>query len=291
MRIPSRRLLPILLVISLGLNVSQFLRTREAPESVVPSRTAARAAKARVAADVPPERNEEEEPEVEDDEPVMVRKVPPASSIPPEQQTEDELIYGKWRTGSDLLVPDKTISQSQLVDKARQPVSQAEKFSLRARLLLPGDRALDFGGGEVKAGQSIKMERLREFPFPTGVALAGVPEGAPDSVKPTTPADFETRKSGVTIDLDITPAPGVLMLGGELVQRRFEGFGRMPGEVFAPIVNNEGVLLTDNKMLQPQFTAVESPFLAAASAGVPIRVPVRMAFGETILELTCSPVE
>lgn len=291
MKMCSPRLLLVLLVISLGLNFWQFLRPREAPESASSGRIVARPAKALVTATVPPESEDEEDTETEDDGPVMARKVPPVLSFPPEQQTEEELIYGNWKSWQNIPTPDKTISQSQLADKARQPVSRAEKFSLHARLLLPGERALDFNLAEAKAGQRIKLERLREFPFPVGVALAQVPDDDPGFVKPTTPADFETRNSGLTIELDITPAPGVLMLGGELVQRRFEGFGRMPGEVFAPIVNSEGVLLTDNKMLQPQFTAAESPFLAAATAGVPIRVPVRMAFGETILELTCTPVE
>jgi hypothetical protein len=287
---PVSRPLLLLLLVSLGLNFWQFFRPR--PEKGEASKVMTlKPANTPVPAPVLPDQDDEAETESEDEGPLMVRKAPSALSLPPEQQSEEELIYGNWKSWDNIPTPDKTISQAQLADKARQPVSQAEKFSLHARLLLPGDRKLEFGAGEVNAGQRIKLERLREFPFPTSVAIAQVPDDNPGFVNPTTPADFETRNAGVTIDLDITPAPGVLMLGGELIQRRFEGFGRMPGEVFAPIVNNEGVLLTENKMLQPQFTAVESPFLAAASAGVPIRVPIRMAFGETILELTCTPVE
>ena len=73
----------------------------------------------------------------------------------------------------------------------------------------------------------------------------------------------------------------------------------MPGEVFSPIYatgqseagKSVDVILTENKVLQPQFSVAETPFLAAATAGEHCRVPVRMTWGQTILELTCSPLE
>ena len=92
------------------------------------------------------------------------------------------------------------------------------------------------------------------------------------------------------MDLDLTPAPGTLVLGGSVRQTVFDGFGRMPGEIFSPMLEGD-IVLTDNKVLQPQFTTRESPFIAAAAEGQPIRIPVQTSFGQSFLELTCTPVE
>ena len=88
----------------------------------------------------------------------------------------------------------------------------------------------------------------------------------------------------------MTPTPGSLVVGGSVRQTVFEGFGRMPGEVFSPVWQGD-VIFSENKVLQPQFTTRESPFVAAATAGQPIQVPVHTSFGQTILELTCTPLE
>jgi hypothetical protein len=64
----------------------------------------------------------------------------------------------------------------------------------------------------------------------------------------------------------------------------------MPGEIFSPIWEGD-TILTENKVLQPQFATREMPFVAGAAPGQPCLVPVRMEFGQTFLELTCTPVE
>lgn len=107
----------------------------------------------------------------------------------------------------------------------------------------------------------------------------------------TSPGEFDARNRGLEIDIDVTPAPGALVLGGSVKHTVLEGFGWMPGEAFLPVVDSENTLLNDNKVLQPQFTTRDSPFLAAATAGQPCQIPINTSFGQTILELTCTPFE
>jgi hypothetical protein len=217
-------------------------------------------------------------------------------------RTEDELLFGvtsgsvKEHRGEVA----KT-TRARMLELAKEEPATAPKFRLEAVLLLPGDRRVELGTSEIEAGSHMKFEKLKEFPYPTSIGLAsmkpvaGAVAGTSFPVTPTVPGDFEFANTGIEVEVDVTPAPGALVLGGMLKHRAFEGFGRMPGEVFGevrePVADGSSIVLTENKVLQPQFVVAEVPFLAAAVAGVPIRVPVRMAFGQTFLELTCTPVE
>ena len=213
-------------------------------------------------------------------------------------RSEEELLFGvtsgsvKEHRGEVA----KT-TRARMLEMAKEEPSAAPKFRLEAVLLLPGDRRVELGTSEIEAGSHMKFEKLKEFPYPTSIGLASMKPVAGTSfpVTPAVPGDFEFANTGIEVEVDMTPAPGALVLGGMLKHRAFEGFGRMPGEVFGevrePVADGGSILLTENKVLQPQFVVAEVPFLAAAVAGVPIRVPVRMAFGQTFLELTCTPVE
>lgn len=213
-------------------------------------------------------------------------------------RSEEELLFGvtpgsvKEHRGEV-----KATTRARMVELAKEEPSVAPKFRLEAVLLLPGDRRVELGSSEIEAGSHMKFEKLKEFPYPTSIGLASMKPkpGTSFPVTPTVPGDFEFANTGIEVEVDVTPAPGVLVLGGMLKHRAFEGFGRMPGEVFGevrePVADGSSIVLTENKVLQPQFVVAEVPFLAAAVAGVPIRVPVRMAFGQTFLELTCTPVE
>lgn len=230
-----------------------------------------------------------------------------AARVPSEKRSEDDLIFGDKGVGGGTPVHGEltgNVSPQRLKELAGMPVSQAGRFQIHARLLLPGDRVFDMGTCDFAAGQRIKLERLKEFPFPSSVAFARVeasspfaPTGGASSpgqgsfpITPTTPAEFEFKNRGLEIELDLTPAPGSLVVGGSVRQTVFDGFARMPGEAFSPVWQGD-VILTDNKVLQPQFTTRESPFVAAATAGQPIRIPVHTSFGQTFLEITCTPLE
>lgn len=302
----SRHLPIVLLSASVALNIWQFLRPDPPPGNEIAGKSVRSPILRNHPGPMPsvgktPDIGSNEE---EDDDPSVESR---AVERRPEQQSEDELIFG----GSGNLhhtpvhgEPSGKVSPQRLKALANMPASQAGRFRLHARLLLPGERTLDLGSSEFAAGQRIKLERLKEFPFPTSVALAraDVPPQPGQSdfpVIPTTPGSFEFKNMGLEIDLDVTPAPGLLVIGGSLRQTVFEGFGRMPGEAFSPIYTTGAsesgspvdVILTDNKVLQPQFITRECPFVAAATAGHPMQVPVLMSFGQTWLELTCTPIE
>lgn len=171
------------------------------------------------------------------------------------------------------------------------PASQAERLRLHGRLLLPGDKVLDLGEFDVKPGQKMRFERIKEFPYPNSFDPAQPQDsGSPFPVIPATPGSFDIQNTGLTAEIEVTAGPGSIMLAGRVTQRVFEGFSQMPGEAFLPIIDND-TLLTDNKVLMPQFTTREAPFVAAATAGQPCLVPVQTSFGHTFLELTCTPLE
>lgn len=213
-------------------------------------------------------------------------------------RSEEELLFGVT-TGNvkEHRGEVAKTTRARMLELAKEEPTTAPKFRLEAVLLLPGDRRVELGTSEIEAGSHMKFEKLKEFPYPTSIGLASMKPVAGTSfpVTPAVPGDFEFANTGIEVEVDMTPAPGALVLGGMLKHRAFEGFGRMPGEVFGevrePVADGSSIVLTENKVLQPQFVVAEVPFLAAAVAGVPIRVPVRMAFGQTFLELTCTPVE
>lgn len=302
----SFRLLSLFLTVSVAVNIWQFLRDPPPDEGTGQKTVASFFAWSQPDTGRLPERKTSAEPHDEQDSDPPARS---AALMPlPEHQTEDELVFGASGIAGGTPVhgePSGKISPQRLKELAAMPVSQAGRFQVHARLFLPGDRMLDLGTYDFAAGHRIKFERLKEFPFPTSVALARVgaaaspfgregeslsPEQGSLSVTPTTPADFEFQNRGLEIELDLTPAAGSLVIGGSLRQTVFEGFGRMPGEAFSPIGHDDEDL-TDNKLLQPQFTTRESPFVAAATEGQPVRIPVLTSFGQTFLEITCRPLE
>lgn len=301
----SPRLLLVLLIASIVANVWQFLSTP--PEAEVRKQIAV----VRPVSGSQPVagRLSGKKPGVApDDEATAEQNAKPIAAKPPaEQQSEDELIYGASGADGKILhfgEVNATVSPQRLKELAKMPVSQAERFQVHARLHLPGGRTADLGTVELKAGHRMKFERIKEFPFPVGVSFAHMnaaspfeplgesspPEESSFPITPTTPAEFEFKNTGLEVELDMTPAPGSIVLGGCIRQTVFDGFGRMPGEAFSPVMEGD-VVLTENKVLQPQFTTRESPFVAAAAEGQPVRVPVHTSFGQTILELTCTPLE
>lgn len=215
----------------------------------------------------------------------------------------DEIIYGTAGKAGEAPIqsaPRGKISPQRLKEIAEANPSEAERFRVKIRLLLAGDQVLDLGESEVAPGQLLKLERIKEFPFPTSLQFAQInlqsaKETTSFPVTPTTPVAFEMRNTGLEIELDVNPAGGALVVGGSVNHRVFEGFGQMPGEAFSTITDTTAgggeIVLSDNKVLQPQFTARESPFVAAAAAGQACLVPVRLASGPAFLEVTCSPVE
>jgi general secretion pathway protein D len=127
----------------------------------------------------------------------------------------------------------------------------------------------------VRGGQRSKIEVIREFPYPTEFDPPQIPQtfggggslfggagggtGASFPVTPTTPSSFTFRNTGVTMEVEATVGEDGytidLNLAPEVVE--FEGFINYGSPIQTTGINalgqNEPVVLTDNKILQPVF--------------------------------------
>ena len=199
--------------------------------------------------------------------------------------SEEDFLYGLSPELPE--VPKDTIT----VDRLREIGAQnptTEKWKVDVRLLLPNGKSVVLGTLDLHKGQRSSLERIKEFPYPSGFELVDYSSGGP--MTPTTPTSFVFLNTGMTVNLEVSSDAGTLILGGRFFHRTFVGFGRMPGEAFLPISDGKGTLLTDNRMLLPRFSVGESPFFSAPTFGKPCLVPVQTAAGLAQLELTCTAV-
>jgi len=128
-----------------------------------------------------------------------------------------------------------------------------------------------------KSGQRAVIEVVREFRYPTTFTPPQVPSitgggGGVGTVNiavvtPTTPQSFETRNTGVTLEVEPVVGPDGITIDLNLVPQvvEFEGFinygspifGINPNASFNPITNiftPSQVLLTENVINQPVFS-------------------------------------
>jgi general secretion pathway protein D len=124
-----------------------------------------------------------------------------------------------------------------------------------------------------KSGQRAVIEIVREFRYPTTFTQPQVPAISssttivggvvPVVVTPTTPQTFETRNTGVTLEVEPVVGPDGLTIDLNLVPQvvEFEGFINYGSPINAVGVNTVGVistsapvLLTENVINQPVFS-------------------------------------
>ncbi len=122
-----------------------------------------------------------------------------------------------------------------------------------------------------KSGQRAVIEIVREFRYPTTFTPPQVPSisggsGANNTVAisvvtPTTPQTFETRNTGVTLEVEPVVGPDGVTIDLNLVPQvvEFEGFINYGSPIFginpsATAVLGSRVLLTDNVINQPVFS-------------------------------------
>ena len=127
-----------------------------------------------------------------------------------------------------------------------------------------------------KSGQRAVIEIVREFRYPTTFTPPQVPSISsststvvngvvPVVVTPTTPQSFETRNTGVTLEVEPVVGPDGVTIDLNLVPQvvEFEGFVNYGSAIFAIGVNQTAqlltrsapVLLTENVINQPIFSA------------------------------------
>jgi general secretion pathway protein D len=126
-----------------------------------------------------------------------------------------------------------------------------------------------------KSGQRAIIEIVREFRYPTTFTPPQVPAvsssvvggtNPPVVVTPTTPQTFETRNTGVTLEVEPVVGPDGVTIDLNLVPQvvEFEGFINYGSPIFAVGINTVGgtsgisvsapVLLTSNVINQPVFS-------------------------------------
>jgi type II secretory pathway component GspD/PulD (secretin)/tetratricopeptide (TPR) repeat protein len=125
-----------------------------------------------------------------------------------------------------------------------------------------------------KSGQRAVIEIVREFRYPTTFTQPQVPsigtstvvtgsQVVPVVVTPTTPQTFETRNTGVTLEVEPVVGPDGVTIDLNLVPQvvEFEGFINYGSPINAVGVNTVGVisrsqpvLLTENVINQPVFS-------------------------------------
>ena len=117
-----------------------------------------------------------------------------------------------------------------------------------------------------KSGQRAVIEVVREFRYPTQFQPPQIPQtvgstsgavGGTTSIPitPTTPTAFETRNTGVTLEVEPVVGPDGLTIDLNLVPQvvEFEGFINYGSPIFAPPAVNPltGTLLTSSTVLTP----------------------------------------
>jgi general secretion pathway protein D len=127
-----------------------------------------------------------------------------------------------------------------------------------------------------KSGQRAIIEVIREFRYPrtytppqvpsissTGTTVVGGATTVPVVVTPTTPQDWETRNTGVTLEVEPVVGGDATTIDMNLVPQvvEFEGFINYGSPIFAVGVNtaagislSNSVLLTQNVINQPVFS-------------------------------------
>jgi hypothetical protein len=289
------RLLSVLLAASIALNLWQFASKTDAHDGTLPPpplsvvRTLREAARnteqrqpqASAASAAEPDKM----PDTSAGEPLKIDTIlQPAPDIA--ANDIDYLLHGVIDI-SDGVPQDTTehVTAERLEELSKAELPKAESYRIAASLLLAGNQRVELGSFDLKSGYKGKFEKIREFPFPTGWDPPQIAEQSLASA--LTPRGFEFRNTGVDVEVCVTPQGGVLMVTGVARQTYFDGYEQMPGEIFLPIVNASGELLSENHVLQPRFTTREAPFVIATSPGSPCRVPVNMSSGRAFLEMVC----
>jgi general secretion pathway protein D len=129
-----------------------------------------------------------------------------------------------------------------------------------------------------KSGQRAVIEIVREFRYPTqfdppkipeSVGSTGIQAGGATTVPvtPTTPTGFETRNTGVTLEVEPVVGPDGVTIDLNLVPQvvEFEGFINYGSPIFAPsssfldpilgLISTQSSIITPNVINQPIFNS------------------------------------
>jgi hypothetical protein len=150
---------------------------------------------------------------------------------------------------------------------------------------------------KVRPGKEAKLAMTKEFTYPSAYQLPEfstlkVPASVsprPFPVTPSTPTDFVTKNLGYTGAFTVKPQGGFLIIKGTLMNEKFTGFSRAPGEAISPIQDADSrVILTENLVELPNFIRSETPIFIAGLPGVGHTIELPGVKGS--VTITCEPV-
>lgn len=171
-------------------------------------------------------------------------------------------------------LPENTVTLDQYKAWEHGTPLKAREFRITARLEKEKGEVTEFPSIRAKAGQEVVVFAGREFIYPTEFDLPetsrleeGQGDGSAFPVTPTTPTVFATRDVGDVLKISAKPKGPFVEFQGSLATTTADLSSRSSAEAVSPISDaKKQCLLTENKVLQPEFKTTESMIY---SAGLP----------------------
>ena len=146
-------------------------------------------------------------------------------------------------------------------------------FELTAGIRQPWHRIEKLPTTDFKIGKAVRIANQREFVYPKSYEPAAFSADG-KLVTPATPEDFDSVSTGFLADLTSERRGDLVILKGTVSITDFQGFAEMGGEIGQPILDENGELLTENKIMSPKFASYTTNIFAALKPGQPCSVEI-----------------
>lgn len=153
----------------------------------------------------------------------------------------------------------ESIALSRYEELQKAPPLTAREFKISWKIV-DDKGAKAFSPAVVKLGEKHDWEVVRELVYPTQFDLPNKGNNATPSapIVPTTPTNFSLRQVGDVLHLTVRTEGPFVIISGTLNRSSWKMGSRSFGEAHLPIKSDKGQLLTENKVMQPEVTTVES---------------------------------
>ncbi|QIF04874.1 hypothetical protein [Roseimicrobium sp. ORNL1] len=195
-------------------------------------------------------------------------------------------------------LPENTVTLDQYKAWEHGTPLKAREFLITARLEKENGEMTEFPSIRAKVGQVVVVSAGREFIYPTEFDLpeTRLEEGQGDGSKggafpvtPTTPTVFATRDVGEVLKISAKPKGPFVEFRGSLATTTADLSSRSSAEAVSPISDaKKQCLLTENKVLQPEFKTTESMIYSAGLPSSEHRIALQN--GKSTLVVKCEVV-
>ena len=144
--------------------------------------------------------------------------------------------------------------------------SVAKSMTLKMGIKERGTRLKAFPAQKITLGQSFRVVDQREFIYPSEYQFPGIGTDI-TSINPATPTNFKTVNTGIEANLKSERRGGLVVLQGTITVTDFQGFTKMGGEMGEPILDDNGRLLTENRVEMPRLATFTTPVQIAMKPG------------------------